>query len=226
MDLEMKKIFTLAATAALFSLSSQATELKTDTQKHSYVIGTQIGKQLSASNIQIDEQALFAAISDMLKGRETQMTDDEMRLVVNRVREQQQQEAQRAGEENKKAGEAFLAKNAKSKGVKTLPSGLQYQVIKAGNGKKPTAADSVEAHYKGTLIDGTEFDSSYKRGQPATFPVQGVIKGWQEALPLMSEGAQWRIFVPSDLAYGERGAGDKIGPNSTLIFDIELFKVK
>jgi FKBP-type peptidyl-prolyl cis-trans isomerase FklB len=123
-------------------------------------------------------------------------------------------------------GEAFLAENKKKEGVKTLPSGLQYKVIKAGTDKKPKLSDSVTSHYRGTLIDGTEFDSSYKRGQPVTFPVSGVIPGWTEALQLMGEGAKWQIFVPSNLAYGERGAGIVIGPNATLIFEIEIISIQ
>ena len=123
-------------------------------------------------------------------------------------------------------GEAFLAENAKKEGVKTLPSGLQYKVVKEGAGKQPSKSDTVSVHYKGTLIDGREFDSSYKRGEPAEFPVSGVIKGWTEILQLMKEGAKYQVFIPWQLAYGERGAGDLIGPHETLVFDVELLKVK
>ena len=123
-------------------------------------------------------------------------------------------------------GEAFLAENAKKEGVKTLPSGLQYKVVKEGTGKQPSKSDTVSVHYKGTLIDGREFDSSYKRGEPAEFPVSGVIKGWTEILQLMKEGAKYQVFIPWQLAYGERGAGDLIGPHETLVFDVELLKVK
>ncbi len=130
------------------------------------------------------------------------------------------------GEKNKKEGEDFLAENKKKEGVQTLPSGLQYKVIKAGTGKKPQLTDTVTTQYRGTLIDGTEFDSSYRRGKPATFPVNGVIRGWTEALQLMEEGAKWELFVPPDLAYGERGAGQQIGPNATLIFEIELISIQ
>jgi FKBP-type peptidyl-prolyl cis-trans isomerase FklB len=133
---------------------------------------------------------------------------------------------QEVATKNKKEGEAFLVENKKKQGVKTLPSGLQYKVIKEGTGKKPKLGDTVTAHYWGTLIDGTEFDSSYKRGQPANFPVSGVIPGWTEALQLMGEGAKWQLFIPSNLAYGERGAGAGIGPNATLIFEIELISVQ
>ena len=130
------------------------------------------------------------------------------------------------GEQNKKEGEAFLSANKKKEGVVTLPSGLQYQVIKPGTGKKPKAADTVTVHYRGTLISGKEFDSSYRRGKPVTFPVNGVIRGWIEALQLMQEGAKWQLFIPSDLAYGQRGAGPDIGPNATLVFEVELISVQ
>jgi FKBP-type peptidyl-prolyl cis-trans isomerase FklB len=133
---------------------------------------------------------------------------------------------QAMADKNKKEGEAFLAENKKKEGVKTLPSGVQYKVIKAGTGKKPKLTDTVTVHYRGTLIDGTEFDSSYKRGQPASFQVSGVIPGWTEALQLMGEGAKWQLFVPSNLAYGERGTGGPIGPNATLIFEVELISVQ
>jgi FKBP-type peptidyl-prolyl cis-trans isomerase FklB len=136
------------------------------------------------------------------------------------------EEMQKLSEKNKADGEKFLAENAKKEGVKVLPSGLQYKVITPGTGKSPKATDTVTTHYKGMLIDGTEFDSSYKRGEPATFPVSGVIPGWTEALQLMKEGAKWQLFLPSNLAYGERGAGRDIGPNATLIFEVELISVK
>jgi len=129
-------------------------------------------------------------------------------------------------EKQKQRGEAFLAENKKKEGVKTLPSGLQYKVVKAGSGKKPKLDDTVTVQYRGTLIDGTEFDSSFRRGQPATFPVSGVIPGWTEALPLMEEGAKWQLFIPPKLAYGERGAGGLIGPNATLIFEVELISIQ
>jgi len=130
------------------------------------------------------------------------------------------------GEKNKKEGSSFLAENQKKEGVKTLPSGLQYKVIKSGSGKKPKLDDTVTTHYRGSLIDGTEFDSSYRRGKPVTFPVNQVIPGWTEALQLMEEGAKWELFVPSNLAYGEKGAGNEIGPNATLIFEVELISVQ
>jgi FKBP-type peptidyl-prolyl cis-trans isomerase FklB len=138
----------------------------------------------------------------------------------------QQELAKMAGEKNQKEGEAFLAENKKKEGVITLPSGLQYKVIKAGSGNKPKATDTVTVHYQGTLVNGTEFDSSYRRGQPVSFPVNGVIPGWTEALQLMEAGAKWQIVIPSNLAYGDRGAGPQIGPNATLIFEIELISIQ
>jgi FKBP-type peptidyl-prolyl cis-trans isomerase FklB len=134
--------------------------------------------------------------------------------------------AQQLADKNQKEGEVFLAENKKKKGVVTLPSGLQYHVITAGTGKIPKATDTVTTHYRGTLIDGTEFDSSYKRGEPASFPVNGVIKGWTEALQLMKVGSKWQLFIPSNLAYGPQGAGQVIGPSATLIFEIELLSIK
>jgi FKBP-type peptidyl-prolyl cis-trans isomerase FklB len=138
----------------------------------------------------------------------------------------QEVKAKESADKNLKAGEAFLAENAKKEGVVTLPSGLQYKVIEAGSGKTPKASDTVTVNYRGTLIDGKEFDSSYKRGEPATFPVSGVIAGWTEALQLMKEGAKWQLVIPPGLAYGEKGAGPVIGPNSTLVFEVELIKVQ
>jgi FKBP-type peptidyl-prolyl cis-trans isomerase FklB len=136
-----------------------------------------------------------------------------------------QESARKIPEMNKQAGEAFLAKNKGEKGVKTTASGLQYKVVTTGKGKQPTAEDTVTVNYRGTLIDGTEFDSSYKRNEPATFPVKGVIAGWTEALPLMKEGSKWMLYIPANLAYGERGAGNMIGPNSTLVFEVELLSI-
>ena len=158
------------------------------------------------------------------------MTDEEIHDVLTTFKKEfvakQQELAKQQGEKNKKEGEIFLEANKKKEGVQTLPSGLQYKVLKAGSGKKPAATDTVTVHYRGTLIDGKEFDSSYERGKPATFPVNGVIPGWTEALPLMEEGAKWMLFIPPTLAYGERGAGREIGPNATLIFEVELISIE
>jgi FKBP-type peptidyl-prolyl cis-trans isomerase FklB len=169
-------------------------------------------------------------IKDVLSGGTLMMTEQEVQETLTNFQkdlaEKQATRQKELAEKNKKDGEAFLAENMKKEGVKTLPSGLQYKVIKEGTGRTPKETDTVVTHYKGSLIDGSEFDSSYKRGQPATFPVKGVIKGWTEALQLMKEGSTWQLFVPADLAYGERGAGSVIGPNATLIFEVELLSIK
>ena len=169
-------------------------------------------------------------LKDALAGGKTALTEDQARATLMEVqtemRKKQQEQMQVAGEASKKEGEAFLAANKSKEGVVTLPSGLQYKILTQGTGPKPTASDSVVCNYRGTLINGTEFDSSYKRGEPATFPVSGVIKGWTEALQLMPVGSKWQLFVPSDLAYGERSPAPEIGPNSTLIFEVELLSIQ
>lgn len=204
--------------------------LKTDKDKVSYSIGLDIGTNFKRQSVDLDSKALAAGIADGLSGGKPLLTEDEVRKVLAQFQQQMaakaQQAAQQLAEKNQKAGEAFLAENKKKKGVITLPSGLQYQVIKAGTGKIPKATDTVTTHYRGTLIDGTEFDSSYTRGEPASFQVNGVIKGWTEALQLMKVGSKWQLFIPSNLAYGPQGAGQVIGPNATLIFEIELLSIK
>jgi FKBP-type peptidyl-prolyl cis-trans isomerase FklB len=202
-----------------------ALDLDDDTKRFSYMIGMQIGQQLKNDHIELDEAAFLAAIKDAASGAEPQLSPQEMQATMQRIQQQRAAAAQALGEQNRIAGQQFLAANKDKEGVKELPSGLQYRVIQAGTGASPKATDTVEVHYRGTLIDGTEFDSSYSRGEPATFPVNGVIKGWQEALQVMHEGAKWQIVVPSELAYGSRGAGALIGPNATLIFDVELLKI-
>jgi FKBP-type peptidyl-prolyl cis-trans isomerase FklB len=210
--------------------SQSSSGLTTPKEKLSYAIGMNIGKNLHRDGVDIDSSLLSQGLKDGLAGGQTQMTDQEAQAAVaelqNSLRKKQEEKTQAAGETNKKDGEAFLAANKTKPGVVTLPSGLQYKILTAGTGPKPTATDSVVCNYRGTLIDGTEFDSSYKRGQPATFPVNGVIKGWTEALQLMPVGSKWQLFVPPDLAYGTRGAGNEIGPNSTLIFEVELQSIK
>jgi FKBP-type peptidyl-prolyl cis-trans isomerase FklB len=185
---------------------------------------------LKRDAIDVDADLLVKGLKDSLSGGKTLMSDEEYRETMaafqKEMMEKQVAAAKAAAEQNKKEGEAFLAENGKKKGVVTLPSGMQYKVIKSGKGKTPTSGDTVETHYRGTLIDGTEFDSSYKRGQTATFPVSGVIPGWTEALQKMKEGDKWQLFIPPNLAYGERGAGRDIGPNATLIFEVELIAVK
>ena len=205
-------------------------ELNDQKAKVSYGIGMSLGTDFKAQGIEIDPDVMAQAIKDVTAGGKTRMTEEEVRKVITDFQQElaakQEAKAKEGGIKNLKDGEAFLAENGKKEGVVTLPSGLQYKVEKKGTGKKPGPSDSVTVHYKGTLIDGKEFDSSYKRGEPVSFPVGGVIPGWTEALQLMEEGSKWQLFIPSNIAYGERGAGEQIGPNSTLIFDVELLKVQ
>src|SRR6202035_5095458 len=177
-----------------------------------------------------DPKILLQGLQDAMSNGKVLLTDDQIKTVMTDLQTQvrQKQEAKRLAlaESNKKDGAAFLAANATKPGVVTLPSGLQYKILTPGTGPKPAATDSVVCNYRGTLLDNTEFDSSYKRGQPATFPVTGVIKGWTEALQLMPVGSKWQLFVPAELAYGDRGAGGQIGPNATLIFEVELLSIQ
>jgi FKBP-type peptidyl-prolyl cis-trans isomerase FklB len=202
----------------------------TQKDKVSYAIGMNIGSTLHRQSMDIDPNILLQGLKDAMAGGKTLLSEEEARATLtelqNDMRKKQQEKMQQAGEANKKEGDAFLAANKAKEGVVTLPSGLQYKVLTSGKGPKATATDSVVCNYKGTLIDGKEFDSSYKRGQPATFPVSGVIKGWTEALQLMPVGSKWQLVVPSDLAYGERGQGGDIGPNATLIFEVELLSIQ
>lgn len=202
---------------------------KTPKEKISYAIGVSMGSQLKDVLDDIDLNVLFGAVKDVTGGK-PKMADAEIREVMQAFMKDMQakmgDKAKKAGEKNIKDGEAFLAENGKKEGVKTTASGLQYKVIKEGEGEIPKLIDTVSTHYKGTLLDGTEFDSSYSRNEPVSFPVKGVIPGWTEALQLMKVGSKWQLFIPSKLAYGENGAGGKIGPNATLIFDIELLSIK
>jgi FKBP-type peptidyl-prolyl cis-trans isomerase FklB len=200
--------------------------LKNQKEKVSYMIGIDIGGNLKKQSIDIDPNILLKGVQDGLAGSKSLLTDQEIQETMIALKKDIMAKREEIAKKNKADGEAFLAENKKKEGVKTLPSGLQYKVIKEGTDKKPKANDTVTANYRGTLIDGTEFDSSYKHGQPVTFRVSGVIPGWTEALQLMGEGAKWQIFVPSNLAYGERGAGIVIGPNATLIFEVELISIK
>jgi FKBP-type peptidyl-prolyl cis-trans isomerase FklB len=208
--------------------------LKTAKQKRSYAIGADIGKkvggQLKSQSVDLDPAMVARGMRDALSGAKPAMTDDEVRATLTELRTQLQQKqaavAKEASGKNKQEGDAFLAANKSKEGVTTLPSGLQYKILTAGEGKKPAASDTVVCNYRGTLIDGTEFDSSAKHGGPATFPVGGVIKGWTEALQLMPVGSKWQLFIPADLAYGDRGAGGNIGPGATLIFEVELVSIQ
>lgn len=222
----MRNLMIGACALAMGSMSAHAAELATDQQKMSYFLGFQVGQQFKQDGIDLDAKAFLQAIEDAKSGAVPKLTPEEMQATVQRFQKAKMAETQQAAAENQKIGEDYLAANKGKPGVKTTASGLQYKVITAGEGKQPTATSTVSVHYRGTLIDGTEFDSSYKRGQPAEFPVNGVIPGWTEALQLMKEGAKWELYIPSGLAYGPRGAGGSIGPNATLKFEVELLEVK
>jgi FKBP-type peptidyl-prolyl cis-trans isomerase FklB len=210
--------------------SSSSPSLTTQKEKFSYAVGMNLGMNFQRQAVPIDPDLLARGLKDSLAGKKPLLTEDEAKAVLmevqNEFHKRQQELAQQQAEANKKEGPAFLAANKTKDGVVTLPSGLQYKILHAGTGPKPAATDTVNVNYRGTLINGTEFDSSYKRGQPATFPVNGVIKGWTEALQLMPVGSKWQLFVPSDLAYGDHAASALITPNSTLIFEVELLSIK
>ena len=204
--------------------------LKTDKDKVSYALGMNLGANLKRDLIDIDTAIFLRALKDTAAGGKTLLTESEARATLTQlqtaVRNKQMEKLKVAGEANKKEGDAFLAANKTQEGVVTLPSGLEYKILTQGTGPKPAATDTVVCNYRGTLINGTEFDSSYKRGQPATFPLNGVIKGWTEALQLMPVGSKWQLFLPAELAYGERGPSPEIGPNSTLVFEMELLSIQ
>jgi len=208
----------------------EAPILKTLDDQVYYAIGVQFIGNLKKKGVDVDLNLVIKGMQDAYSGEGLLMSDAEVRraLIIYRDEVQRLQATIRTAslEENRKKGEAFLTENRKKEGVITLPSGLQYRIIRSGEGKKPTDTDMVECHYRGTLIDGKEFDSSYRRGRPITFRVNGVIPGWKEALKLMMVGSKWQIFIPSQLGYGERGAGNFIEPGDTLIFEIELLAVK
>ncbi len=212
------------------SVAADAPELKSDKERISYSIGMDIGGNLRRGAVEVDPEMLAKGLKDSYGGGNTLLTEEQARQEIEDFQKtlmaRKAEKMRILSEKNKADGEKFLAENAKKADVKSLPSGLQYREISPGTGKSPKATDTVTVHYKGTLIDGTEFDSSYKRGEPATFPVSGVISGWTEALQLMKVGAKWQLFIPPTLAYGERGAGRDIGPSATLIFDVELISVK
>jgi FKBP-type peptidyl-prolyl cis-trans isomerase FklB len=204
--------------------------LPTKKDQVSYALGMNVGKGLHRESIDVDPNMIMQGLKDAMSGGKTLMTDDQAQQTMVQlqaeVREQEDAKRKAAAQTNMTKGQAFLAANKTKPGVETLPSGLQYKIIKQGTGPKPTLNDIVTCNYKGTLIDGTEFDSSYKRGEPATFPVKGVIKGWTEALQLMPVGSKFELVLPPDLAYGEHGAGQDIGPNETLVFEVELISIK
>jgi FKBP-type peptidyl-prolyl cis-trans isomerase FklB len=224
--------------AALFYLlvfgipvrAEETPPIQDETDRVNYSLGYQIGGDFKRQGVEIRPELVVKGIQDALSGAETLMTPAEMnRTLVDLKRKivaDEQAAQKKAAEENLSEGNAFLAANGQKEGVTTLPSGLQYRVIEEGTGASPSSADTVTVHYRGTLIDGTEFDSSYSRGEPASFQANRVIDGWNEALQLMKEGAKWQLYIPADLAYGARSVGDKIKPNSTLIFEVELLSVQ
>jgi FKBP-type peptidyl-prolyl cis-trans isomerase FklB len=210
-------------------LAGEKLELKTDNDKINYSLGYQIGGDFKRQEVELNPQAVVQGIEDALAGTDPLMTSDEMRTTLvelkKRIMTAQREKAAQAAAQNLEAAEAFMAENTSKEGVKTLPSGLQYKVIQEGSGATPAATDKVTVHYRGTLTDGTEFDSSYSRNKPASFAVNRVVPGWTEALQLMQEGDKWLLFIPPKLGYAERGAGSKIPPNSALIFEVELLSV-
>src|ERR1051325_6841999 len=208
----------------------QQPQLKDQKEKASYSIGHELGSSLKKGNMDVNADILMKGLRDGLSGAKSVLTDEQIKETMTtfqkEMMEKQKQAEKEKGEKNAAEGEKFLAENKKKEGVKTTSSGLQYKVIKEGTGEAPKETDTVVVNYKGTLLDGTEFDSSYKRNEPATFPVNRVIKGWTEALLLMKPGSKYQLWIPSSLAYGERGAGQLIGPNATLIFEVELLSIK
>jgi len=228
----MKRVFTAFAGAVLLlgvCFAGEQPELKDQKAKDSYSLGYQYGEAFKKQAMDIDLEVFAAGMQDALGGKEPLMSPEEIRKTLADLQKRafaaQQLQLKERAARNREEGQAFLAENARKKEVVSLPSGLQYTVLAEGTGKTPKARDEVTVHYRGTFIDGSEFDSSYGRGEPATFQVDGVIKGWTEALQSMKEGGKWRIFVPSELAYGEPGLG-RIPPNSTLIFEVELISVQ
>ncbi|MGS2721486.1 FKBP-type peptidyl-prolyl cis-trans isomerase [Paraglaciecola aestuariivivens] len=210
--------------------ASSDSELASLEQKLSYIVGTNLATQFKRDELTLNVDAFNLAVADVFAGTESRLTQEQIQQAVATVQQQAQEKKQQAqmaiSEKNKTEGMAYLAENAKKDGVVVTESGLQYKEIVAGDGEMPTADNTVVVHYKGTLIDGTEFDSSYSRGEPAEFPVTGVIQGWVEALQLMNVGDKFELTIPSDLAYGQRGSGPQIGPDATLVFEVELLEIK
>ncbi|MDJ0956224.1 MAG: FKBP-type peptidyl-prolyl cis-trans isomerase [Arenicellales bacterium] len=207
-----------------FVVHAQET-LTTQKERLSYTIGVSIAERVR-QNMDLDVDALTQAIRDVLTGNELKLTPEQMQAAMNEERKKLEEIQLALAAKNKEAGDQFLSMNGQKEGVIQTDSGLQYEIIEEGTGEKPALTDTVVVHYRGTLIDGTEFDSSYRRNTPATFQVNGVIQGWQEGLQLMPAGSKWKLYVPSHLAYGEQGAGGSIGPNETLIFEVELREIK
>ena len=222
--MKLKTLLILPVLLASASLLN-ASELKTDKDKLSYIFGVQVGQGLRAEGVELEMDAFTSGIQDMLAGNEPQIGQATAEKLVSAYQEKKQLEIAEISAKKQNESATFLANNAKNDGFVVTATGLQYKILEEGKGKSPTSEDKVIAHYTGKLLDGTVFDSSHDRGEPATFPVSGVIKGWQEALPMMKVGGKWQIVVPANLAYGDRGVGNLIGPNETLIFDIELVSI-
>jgi len=224
----MKKVF-LSFLIALFSLSTAsawaAAELNTEKQKLSYALGAYFSQGISQQGVDMDIPAFMQAVEDVLNKAELKLSDEELQAVLTQYQEKLANERNASANNNKAAGENFLAENRKKEGVVTLPNGMQYKVLKEGTGPKPKSDSEVKVHYHGTHINGEVFDSSYDRGEPISLSLAQVIKGWQEALPLMSVGSKYQFYIPAELAYGDRGAGTSIGPNEALVFDIELLGI-
>ncbi|MBF0328872.1 MAG: FKBP-type peptidyl-prolyl cis-trans isomerase [Nitrospirae bacterium] len=222
-------VLTLAVIASQ-AFAAEKNGLKTQKSKNSYSVGLDVGNSLKAQGISIDQDSFIKGFKDAMSGSKPLLSESEINAskadIQNEVRSKHEKQRKESAGKNSKEGEQFLEANKKKPGVKTLPSGLQYKIISDGKGESPKASDTVSVHYRGTLINGTEFDSSYRRGKPAEFGVNQVIAGWTEALQLMKPGAKWQLFIPSKLAYGEQGAGQQIGPNAVLIFEVELISVK
>jgi FKBP-type peptidyl-prolyl cis-trans isomerase FklB len=225
-------LITLLSVAFLFSVcyADEKLDLKDQKDKESYSLGYQFGQNLKTQGVDINLDVYTSGIRDALGGKDSLMSQEEIRATIEelqkRVMAARQKELKEKAEKNLAESKAFLEGNKGKEGIKTLPSGLQYKVLVEGSGKTPKSTDTVTVHYQGTLINGSEFDSSYKKGQPSRFQVNSVIRGWSEALQLMKGGSRWQLFIPPELAYGERAVGGQIPPNSTLIFEVELISVK
>jgi len=225
-------LITLLSVAFLSSVcyADEKLDLKDQKDKESYSLGYQFGQNLKSQGVEINLDIYTSGIRDALGGKDSLMSQEEIRTTIEelqkRVMAARQKELKEKAEKNLSESKAFLEENKKKEGIKTLPSGLQYKILVEGSGKTPKSTDTVTVHYRGTLINGSEFDSSYKKGQPSTFQVKSVIRGWSEALQLMKGGSRWQLFIPPELAYGESAGGGQIPPNSTLIFEVELISVK
>jgi FKBP-type peptidyl-prolyl cis-trans isomerase FklB len=215
----------LTVLVATQAVASDDVNLASTDAKISYAIGLQIGESLKAEGVPLDQAALSAAVADVINGADPRLSNEDIQKALVDFQEQKIQYMEQKANINKSKGAEYLTANKAKDGVKVTDSGLQYRVVTTGSGSSPSPTDMVTVHYRGTLINGEEFDSSYSRNEPATFPVNGVIQGWQEVLPMMKEGDKWEVTIPSGLAYGERGTGSGIGPNETLVFEIDLITV-